>query len=471
MDNLATPAGTITPFISFGSHILFQNGNYTEWDYYGEVRAEVDLKGESACTVALEITAKQYVNSGNTTVPDGTVLGRIEFFDGDTLVYTHQIRQGDPSGFTSITLPNGDTFTKFEIVQDQAQPNNAQSMRVDNITVSVNAFSIVSDFGPVDNSISKGDIIDLGGIAITRVDDLATPAGTITPFVSVGSHLLFQNGNYPGWDYYGEVRAEVDLKGESARTVALEITAKQYVGDSSTYVPDGTVLGRIEFFDGDTLVYTHQIRQGDPSGFTSITLPNGDTFTKFEIVQDRAQPNNGQSMKVDNIIVGDESTVPEAIASLQEQVDDLSTADQLIEVAEGEELTVEAEGTDAIDTLTLTGADQVLDLTALAEGQVTSMEVIDITGTGNNTLNLSLSDVLAQGGNSLFTGDDSTQMMIKGNAGDVVNLADLLPDGTDPGDWASAGTATVAGVVYNVYQHSSQDAQLLVQDGVTTNLV
>ena len=118
----------------------------------------------------------------------------------------------------------------------------------------------------------------------------------------------------------------------------------------------------------------------------------------------------------------------------------------------------------------LTGTDQVLDLAAIA-GKIESIEIIDITGTGNNTLNLSLGDVLEQGETSLFTADNTTQMMIKGDAGDVVNLDDLLPDGTDPGDWASAGIATVAGVTYNVFQHSTLDAQLLVQDGVTTNLV
>lgn len=74
-------------------------------------------------------------------------------------------------------------------------------------------------------------------------------------------------------------------------------------------------------------------------------------------------------------------------------------------------------------------------------------------------------------GDSLFTADDTTQMMIKGNAGDVVNLDDLLADGTDPGDWAGQGQVIVEGVTYNVFQHSSLDAQLLVQDGVTTNLV
>ena len=128
------------------------------------------------------------------------------------------------------------------------------------------------------------------------------------------------------------------------------------------------------------------------------------------------------------------------------------------------------DGALGVDVLNVTGANQLIDLNVIGE-KLSSVEVIDITGSGNNTLSLSLGDVLEQGGTSLFTGDESTQMMIKGNAGDIVNLDDLLPDGTDPGDWASAGTATVAGVTYNVYQHSTLDAQLLVQDGVTTNLV
>ena len=123
-----------------------------------------------------------------------------------------------------------------------------------------------------------------------------------------------------------------------------------------------------------------------------------------------------------------------------------------------------------IDTLTLTGAGKTLDLGGIT-GKLESIEIIDLTGTGNNTLNLSLGDVLELGESSLFSTDETVQMLIKGNAGDVVNLDDLLADGTDPGDWAGQGTVTVEGIVYNVFQHSSLDAQLLVQDGVTTNLV
>lgn len=127
-------------------------------------------------------------------------------------------------------------------------------------------------------------------------------------------------------------------------------------------------------------------------------------------------------------------------------------------------------GGEGIDTLTLTGQNQILDLTLLGH-KVESIEVINLTGTGNNTLNLSLGDVLAQGETSLFTNDGYVQMMVKGNVGDVVNLNDVLPDGTDPGNWNAAGQVNLGGVVYEVYRHDALDAEVLTQQGVTTNLV
>ena len=127
------------------------------------------------------------------------------------------------------------------------------------------------------------------------------------------------------------------------------------------------------------------------------------------------------------------------------------------------------QGNGGIDTLKLTKADQVLDLTALA-GKLTSVEVIDITGTGNNTLTLSLAEVLENGTVDQFVANGRVQMMVKGNAGDAVSLLDLLPNGTDPGDWAQSANVTIDGVVYEVYQHSGFKADLLVQQGVTVTL-
>lgn len=127
-------------------------------------------------------------------------------------------------------------------------------------------------------------------------------------------------------------------------------------------------------------------------------------------------------------------------------------------------------GNGGIDTLRLTGANQELDFSKLT-GRIHSVEILDITGSGDNTVKLSLGDVLEQGGKDLFVTDGKTQMMIKGNAGDKVQLSDILPSGSDVGDWKQAsGTVQVGGVTYNIYQHSGLDAELLVQQGVQTDL-
>ncbi|ATA55792.1 hypothetical protein CKY39_23080 [Variovorax boronicumulans] len=126
-------------------------------------------------------------------------------------------------------------------------------------------------------------------------------------------------------------------------------------------------------------------------------------------------------------------------------------------------------GNGGADTLKLTGANQVLDLTALA-GKVSSVEIIDLTGSGNNTLKLSLADVMENGAMNQFMENGRVQMVVKGNAGDAVTLSDVLPNGTDTGDWVKQANISVWGVVYEVYQHSGFKADLLVQQGVTVTL-
>ncbi|MDH6150915.1 hypothetical protein OKW46_004840 [Paraburkholderia sp. WSM4179] len=129
------------------------------------------------------------------------------------------------------------------------------------------------------------------------------------------------------------------------------------------------------------------------------------------------------------------------------------------------------QGNGGIDTLKLTGAGQTLDLSNV-HVRMSSVEVVDITGSGNNTLKLSLGDVLDQGGQNLFIADGRTQMMVKGNAGDKVNLSDLLRDDWDVGNWMQqSGTTTVDGVAYDVFYHSGLSAELLVQHGVDTTLL
>jgi len=130
-------------------------------------------------------------------------------------------------------------------------------------------------------------------------------------------------------------------------------------------------------------------------------------------------------------------------------------------------------GGSGVDILEVQGHEQVLDLTlATSAGKVTGMEVIDLKGDGGNTLKLSLKDVLDNGQADLFhsTEKHNVQMMVQGDGNDVVNLDHLSRDG-QTGEWTDKGAVNVGGTSYEVYQHSSLEAELLVQQGVHVNLV
>ncbi|WP_186132029.1 Ig-like domain-containing protein [Burkholderia gladioli] len=94
---------------------------------------------------------------------------------------------------------------------------------------------------------------------------------------------------------------------------------------------------------------------------------------------------------------------------------------------------------------------------------------IGLDASAGSSLKLSLDDVLQHGGKDLFMDDGRTQLMVKGGAHDTVDLS-----GTSGGDgdaWVEHGATTVDGVAYTVYENSAQNAELLVQHGVTTHLM
>ena len=128
--------------------------------------------------------------------------------------------------------------------------------------------------------------------------------------------------------------------------------------------------------------------------------------------------------------------------------------------------------------LTLSGAGQVLDLAALTgfsdATKISRIEQVDLTGTGNNTLRLSVNDVLNLGNTAAHIADAYTQMLLKGNVGDTVVLSGLHDNGTDPGTWVVSTvnpTAVVNGVYYNVYVHSQISAEVLVMQQVGVSIV
>jgi hypothetical protein len=112
------------------------------------------------------------------------------------------------------------------------------------------------------------------------------------------------------------------------------------------------------------------------------------------------------------------------------------------------------DGGGGIDTLKLEGVGLTLDLTKISNRRIQDIEVIDITGSGNNILKLNLDELL----------DASTStniLKILGDSGDKVYAAGF-------GD--STIDKTVNGITYDVYTHddanTNVNAELWIQKGV-----
>ncbi|VVH60837.1 RTX toxins and related Ca2+-binding proteins, partial [uncultured Gammaproteobacteria bacterium] len=113
------------------------------------------------------------------------------------------------------------------------------------------------------------------------------------------------------------------------------------------------------------------------------------------------------------------------------------------------------DGGGGIDTLKLQGAGLTLDLTKISDRRIQDIEVIDITGSGNNTLKLNLDDVL-------HASSSTNVLKVLGNSGDeviAIGFNDLTTE------------KTVNGVTYAIYAHSdantTANAELWVQKGIT----
>ena len=89
------------------------------------------------------------------------------------------------------------------------------------------------------------------------------------------------------------------------------------------------------------------------------------------------------------------------------------------------------------DTMRFDGSGLSLNLTTLRDNRLLGIEQIDITGTGDNTLTLNQREVLN-------LSDESNTLVVRRNAGDVVNILDL-------GSWAPAANETIGPDVFRVY--------------------
>lgn len=117
------------------------------------------------------------------------------------------------------------------------------------------------------------------------------------------------------------------------------------------------------------------------------------------------------------------------------------------------------DGGSGLDALEVDGPDLALDLTAL-DNRVRSIERIDLEGHGNNTLTLSVLDVLN-------LSDDSNELLVQGDAGDMVIQGSGWTLATSGGTTGN-GTSTIDGQVYQI--HTAGNAALLVDNDMAVDV-
>ncbi len=110
-------------------------------------------------------------------------------------------------------------------------------------------------------------------------------------------------------------------------------------------------------------------------------------------------------------------------------------------------------GGSGTDTLRIDTSNINMDLRAIANNKITEFELIDLRGTGNNSLNFTRLDLLD-------LSDTTNQLIVNGNAGDTATS-------TGQG-WTLGGTTTLNGILYDRYTVGA--ATLLVDTDIAQTI-
>ncbi|EPF6066710.1 Ig-like domain-containing protein [Enterobacter cloacae] len=442
-------------------------GHSADWTVLTRV---VDIAGnytESSQKVVLDQVAPDaptdVVRSGNdvtVTLPgSGIVEGDTVLVKNGDVTVTHTLTAADiANGNVTLTMPAGG-YTDIPVgaaIVDAA--GNSSSYRTSAFT-STNNFDSPAEF----SAVNAGEWVHgmrFSHTMKTSAEEYSFDNEIVGPPRTTDILYLYSTSPVNGME--GSMFVDFQY---GARTIDFVFNPR-FAGPSTVvtfYDVNGDVIGSQPV---NALISNRNV----PVSFTS---PDDTPVYRMEIHHQELTSSSGFGFSIDNLVVsGTAKTVTpgEFLADNQGDIWYGDAADNLYQVADVASLTdAVIQGGEGTDTLKLLGADQHLDLSALTH-PVQSVEVFDITGTGNNTLTLSAGDVLENATQNLFHDNDFNQMMVKGDAGDTVNLSDLLPNGMDPGNWTDGGTVNVGGVEYQSYQMDSLNTEILVQMGVTVTL-
>ena len=124
-------------------------------------------------------------------------------------------------------------------------------------------------------------------------------------------------------------------------------------------------------------------------------------------------------------------------------------------------LTFSSEG---LDVLSFEGADQVISLADLMQPE--TLDIIDISGLGANTLNVAAEDISS----TLYIKGDSDDTVDLGGAGDDLSDTD---GASNPSSWIDTGVdvTDTSGQAYNVWQLDNDISTQIYIDTNITNVI
>ncbi|AZC39836.1 EF hand domain/PKD domain protein [Pseudomonas chlororaphis subsp. piscium] len=454
--------------------VVDQSAHSSSW----AIQARVVGNAGEANTARQSVTLDTSVNAPTSVSWDGSTIEIT--FDGSGLVIGDTLNVIVDGLIVEYGLSKADIATGTVTIPWASSAENIKAALVDSVgnvssyrEKSISGVVFVEDFNG-----QQAQVLEVGAsYALSNITVTYTAQGP------KGPNGVFNTAFGTGQTGVTTLPTSMALEIGKDVSLTIDINSKSPVNHISFVVGDMSrdeVL-TITFYDQNGVAASTQVLTKEDgkltqviaelpegSSFSSITFYNGADADRWTIawIDDMVFSNTGE------VIGGLVEPDTNQVVSQSDVVYYGGDADNVFSLADVGMLSSNVGGISGgtgMDTLTLTGANQILDLTALGN-KLVSIEVIDLTGSGNNTLNLSLDDVLSHGESNLFHGSDTVQMMVNGNAGDVVNL-DGLVSAADSGEWLAQGALKLGLTTYQIYQHSTLAAELLVQQGLQTNLI
>jgi uncharacterized linocin/CFP29 family protein len=487
----------------------------------------------STQTATISFTLSE--SSTDFTLSDATVIGgSLSNFQGSGANYVATFTPIVGATSAAVVV-SSDRFSDAagNLNQDGAEINNAVSLTIDTATVDTTAPTIIvtSDkttlsgtqtaaisftLSEASTDFNLSDVTIIGGTLSNFQGGGTSYSATFTPTVGESSAAVVVssdrfsdaagNLNQDGAEINNAVSLTIDTA--AADTAPPDKTPPTIIVTSDKTMLSGLQSAVISFTlsessndftlsDVTLIGGTLSNFQGSDTNYTAIFKPSAGATSAAVVVssdrfsdpaghlnKDGAETNNAVSLTIDNgSTAGDILRVVDNGVGLSVSPVLGGLGDDVIEIDHTQTGYFSRTGAfiyggPGLDTFKLTGSEQVLDLAALMGGNkeatLQSVEVIDITGTGNNMLKLSLNDVLRMGHVSAFAGVqdavNSVQMKIDGNVGDTLELKDLVA-ANDPGVWVQASNYVANGNTYKVFNYAPLNAQLLVDADIQHTLV